>query len=255
MNATSEEKNQTLKALFEGVCNEVKLVVSNSRALEPTITDSMPWNIAKAFCQLSDLAERYLADVMQFVNGKGMVSDKILSFHLNQVKCFTKGKPAKKYQFGRMFQIGRIKGNFLFTAKADQPDMPDKKSVSLMIDSHHDTFGKVDIQSVGTDKGYYSIKNEKLLHERGVKEIGIQRPDNIKRERISPLPKYREEELINRRSGIEPLIGHAKQSGQLGRSRMKSDATVEASGFASVLAFNLKQMVRHKTGKISLEAT
>ena len=151
--------------------------------------------MAKTFCQVRDLAEKYLADVKQFVNGEGMVTDKILSFHLNQVKCFTKGKPGKKYQFGRVFQIGRIRGNFLFVGKGEQADMPDKKSMVLMMDTHEETFGKIDMESVGTDKGYYSKRNEKLLHERGVKEIGIQRPENIKSERVSPLSIYRENEF------------------------------------------------------------
>ena len=57
--------------------------------------------------------------------------------------------------------------------------------------------------------------------------------------------KEREEELINRRSGIEPLIGHLKQGWQMGRSRMKSDKTIEASGYAAVLGFNMRQLIRH----------
>ena len=86
-------------------------------------------------------------------------------------------------------------------------------------------------------------------------EIGIQRPSNIKKPRIKPLPAFRENELINRRAGVEPLIGHAKNKGQLGRSRMKNDRTIEASGYASVLGFNLRQTMRYKIGKIALEGT
>jgi transposase, IS5 family len=184
-----------------------------------------------------------------------MVPDKILSFHLNEVCCFTKNKPGKKYQFGRVFQLARIKGNFLFSGKCPIPNISDKKSVQLMLNEHRDSFSDTKIQSASTDKGYYSIKNEKIMSEHGVTEIGIQRPDNIKKSRISPLPRYREEELIDRRAGIEPLIGHAKHKGQLGRSRMKSDKTIKASGFASILGFNLRQLIRYKIGKITLEAT
>lgn len=54
---------------------------------------------------------------------------------------------------------------------------------------------------------------------------------------VTEMPQDRENELINRRSGIEPLIGHVKQRGQLDRSRMKSDQTIESSGFASILGF------------------
>ncbi|HBD7101984.1 TPA: hypothetical protein ACT96X_001407 [Legionella pneumophila] len=56
--------------------------------------------------------------------------------------------------------------------------------------------------------------------------------------------KEREEELVNRRSGIEPLIGHAKHGGQLGRSRMKSDKGIESSGYTAVLGFNMRQLIK-----------
>ena len=52
------------------------------------------------------------------------------------------------------------------------------------------------------------------------------------------------ETLNKRRAGIEPLIGHTKQGGQLGKSRMKNDRNIEASGYGAVLGFNLRQLIR-----------
>ncbi len=215
--------------------------------------NKMPWNIRHIFCQLIEKADKYLADVKEFLQTHQMVPDKILSFHLNEVCCFTKNKPGQKYQFGRVFQLARIKGNFLISGKCDIPNLSDKKSIQLMLSTHQNTFNNIPIKSASTDKGYYSLKNEKIMARHGVTEIGIQRPDNIKQSRVKPLPRYREEELIDRRAGIEPLIGHAKHKGQLGRSRMKSDKSIEASGFASILGFNLRQLIRYKIGKIKLE--
>jgi hypothetical protein len=40
--------------------------------------------------------------------------------------------------------------------------------------------------------------------------------------------------LADRRAGIEPLIGHAKQGGQLGQSRMKTDDTTLAAGYSAI---------------------
>ena len=124
-----------------------------------------------------------------------------------------------------------------------------------MLDAHSKTFDDKKIASAATDKGYYSVNNETLMREHGVDEIGIQRPALVKKSKPHHLPKYREEKLIDRRAGIEPLIGHAKHGGQLGRSRMKSDKTIEASGFSSILGFNLRQMTRYATGKIAMVPT
>ena len=113
-----------------------------------------------------------------------------------------------------------------------------------MIKCHQVLFDNVKINSVATDKGYYSKAHEKYLQAKGVTEIGIQRPNNIKTPPIKSISKEREEALANRRSGIEPLIGHVKQGGQLGRSRMKSDKGIECSGYTAVLGFNMRQFIK-----------
>jgi hypothetical protein len=61
-----------------------------------------------------------------------------------------------------------------------------------------------------------------------------------------------QEILRNRRAGIEPLIGHIKRGGQLGKSKMKSDQATLAAGYGSVLGFNLRQMIRHQQGKMKI---
>jgi transposase, IS5 family len=55
--------------------------------------------------------------------------------------------------------------------------------------------------------------------------------------------------LMDRRAGIEPLIGHAKQGGQLGQSRMKTDEATLAVGYGAIGGFNLRQLIRHLLGK------
>jgi hypothetical protein len=62
------------------------------------------------------------------------------------------------------------------------------------------------------------------------------------------------ERLHNRRAGIEPLIGHIKRGGQLGKSRMKSDAATLAAGYGFVIGFNLRQLIRNQQGKVKAAA-
>lgn len=68
-----------------------------------------------------------------------------------------------------------------------------------------------------------SSANEKLLQDKGIEEIGLQKPGNIKSNLKNNLSAEKIKVLANRRSGIEPLIGHAKNRGQLRKSRIKSD--------------------------------
>jgi transposase, IS5 family len=249
-NATQELKSTKLMSLLNTVCSEIKSVICACTNLSTAYIKRIPWNQARRINQIRDAAEKYLKDVRQFILSGSMVPTKVLSFHLKEVACFTKGKPGKKYQFGRAFQLLRIKGNFLISGKCTSPQMPDKRSVETLITEHAATFEQATINSVSTDKGYFSRKNEKYLLKRGVSKIGIQRPGNIKKAHPKPLSAVDQEKLANRRSGIEPLIGHAKQKGQLGRSRMKSDKSAESSGYTAILGFNLRQFIRHQAGKM-----
>ena len=253
--ASKEEKSKKLSALLDCVSKEIRLVVSNARCMSQQFINEMPWNIKKAFVPLVQNTKKYLEDVRHFIDTGSMIPDKILSFHLSEAKCFTKNKAGKKYQFGRAIQLARVKGNFLIVDECTDPIMSDKKAVKPMLDEHTNVFKNKVIKSLATDKGYYSASNEKAAASHGIKDIGIQRPTHVKKQRIKSLAASREDELINRRAGIEPLIGHAKHRGQLGRSRMKSDRTIKASAYTSVLGFNLRQLTRYQIGKITLEAT
>ena len=248
-NSTKEIKDDYLQSLLDVVSEEVKPAISACQKISDYYIKSMPWNIVRTINRIKELASQYLKDVQSFLTNGVMVPTKILSFHLSEISCFCKGKPGRKHAFGRAFQLCRIKGNFLIAGKNTSLQMPDKKSLEPLIQEHKKIFN-ADINSVATDKGYYSKKNEKMLFQEGVQEIGIQRPANIKSNSPQSLSKECQEKLINRRSGIEPLIGHAKHGGQLGRSRMKSDRTTESSGYSSILGFNLRQLIRHQAGKM-----
>ena len=243
---SSEEKSDNLQQLWDVVSDPVKRIIQACKTLTKKQSDNLKWNIKRAKSQLIEHGEAYLASAKTFIETGKSITNKRLSFHLNQVECFSKGKAHKKYEFGRAFQLGRIDGNFLFVGSCTSVRMDDKKSVIPLIGEHEKLFGKGVLDSVATDKGYYSKKNVLHVQKNGVSRIGIQQPRNVGKKIINLSPRD-EEQLYNRRSGIEPLIGHVKQGGQLGRSRMKSDSAIESSGYTSVLSFNLRQTVKALT--------
>ena len=243
-NTAKEVKNNKMMMLLTVVVEEISTVINRCKYLSADFIAKAPWGIKRTIEQINTLAEQYITDVDYFLTERMIAPAKALSLHLKEVACFTKGKLGKKYQFGRCIQLGRIDGNFLFVTKSTSVQMSDKTSLPAIIECHQELFDGATINSVGTDKGYYSAANEKYLQAKGVNEIAIQRPRNIKKQPINPLSKEREEELVNRRSGIEPLIGHVKHGGQLGRSRMKSDKGIESSGYTAVLGFNMRQLIK-----------
>lgn len=204
----------------------------------------LPWFIKKALRQLQDHGQRYFLDLIPWILRGEYCKDKALSFHLREVSCFNK-KTYKGLQFGRSHQLGRLKGNFLLICNSDQVRMEDRASLPVMVQLHQQQFGQGQLLSFAADRGYVCQANKKVLEEAGVQEIGLQIKAS-KDPNPPPESKALMKRLQNRRSGIEPLIGHLKQGWQMGRTRMKTDKTSLSSAYTSVLGFNIRQLMRHQ---------
>jgi transposase, IS5 family len=213
----------------------------------------LPWNIRRAVGQINAQATQYLLDVTHFIRTHCLKAGKVLAFHARAVACIKKGKVGKDKEFGRVYQLGRIVGNFLFVGACTSLRMDDKTSFPAMLSEHALLFGEGILESATADKGYWAAKNQQELTRRGIKESGLQRPSNIKNRDGLPSPEI-QDQLRDRRAGIEALIGRTKHGGQLGRSRMKSDESTLAAGYSSVLGFNLRQLIRHQAGKMKRAA-
>jgi IS5 family transposase len=241
------------KAAFEDLWDESFKQIHNVKKYFEVLLDydieRMPWNIRRALDQVNEYCSTYFLHVASFICRGKMVPEKALSFHAKAISCFNKGKLGKGLQFGRAFQLGRIGGNFLLVDSCTSLRMEDTDSVVPMIEVHQSLFGQDMLKSCGTDKGYYSSANRKYLESlENLDEFCLQQPGlNVKS--LSESEAEIHARLVNRRSGIEPLIGHAKHGGQLDRSRMKQDETTIAAGYSAVGGFNLRQLVRHLLGK------
>ena len=249
-NKSIEVRREVFRNLHKAVKSGLRPIVKLCETLPPAQVPSMPWNIKRAFELMKSDAWRYLLDVAQFTRTHTIKPDKLLSFHARDMACLKKGKIGKPFEFGRVFQLGRIKGNFLFVLESTDILMNDKLSFNSLVENHMELFGEGKMESVATDKGYWSGKNRAVLSSLKLKTEGLQRPSTI--EKGADWDSVLEEHLRNRRAGIEPLIGHIKRGGQLGRSRMKSDQGTLAAGYGSVLGMNLRQLIRHQQGKVKL---
>lgn len=241
-NKAIEIRRDIFKKLHMTVKQQMRPVVNLCDQLSNRQIADLPWNIRQAFDQITGDGWRYLLDVGYFTRTNMIKAGKILSLHAKEVACIKKGKVGKEFEFGRVFQLGRIKGNFLFVLESTSLQMNDKHSFIPFLEQHVALFGQGNLETVAVDKGYWSAKNQKALKERGLVIEGLQKPSNLKV--IQDVDTELQEDLLNRRAGIEPLIGHAKQGGQLGKSRMKSDTATLAAGYGSVLGLNMRQLIR-----------
>mgnify|MGYP001609911145 CR=1 FL=1 len=238
-NVSKEVKQKAFKKLYQAVEKEVTSVIGICASVKEDISKKLPWYIRRTVKQIQEHAKKYLEDVYYFIENQTMKTGKILSFHLKDVACIMKGKLGKTMEFGRIFQLGRIAGNFFIALPSSEVRQEDRASILLMVEEHENIFGEGILKSLGTDKGYYSKEN-KINLQKKIEELGIQIPCNVREQHII------DQKLKDRRAGIEPLIGHIKDFG-LRKSKMKSDKATLSSGYRSILGFNLHQFMRYLT--------
>ncbi len=243
---------EVLKDLWREVFKAVPPILKDAHLLVKLLQSPRLWNLRRALEQLQWQGYRLLDKLHQRLS-EGKIHDNIYSLHAYDVHAFNKKKLNKKLEFGRAYQLGRIEGNFVYVGQCTSLHMPDAQSLPPMVMEHEYLFGKEILESIATDKGYYAHSNQLLLEDKRVKEIYLPRPN-----RVLAAPYYYSEMGVmekshNRRAGIEPLIGHLKHGWQMGRNRMKSDATTLGAGYSSVLGFNLRQLKRYLTGEAILD--
>jgi hypothetical protein len=248
-NTAIEKRREVLQAYHHLVKQQVKPVIAFCTGLSLQAYAALPWHIRGALDHSTAQGWRFLLDVAHFIRAHTIKPGKILAFHCAAVACIRKGKVGKENEFGRVFQVGRLGGNFLLVGACTSLRMEDPAAPCPMIREHQHLFGEGTLRSCGTDKGYYSTANRHDLQAlEGLEEFCLQQPG------FDPATLTESEgatftRLADRRAGIEPLIGHVKHGGQLGHSRMKSDEATLAAGYAAIGGLNLRQLSRHQLGK------
>ena len=156
-------------------------------------------------------------------------SNKIYSFHEPQVKCYTKGKEHKKYEFGSKVSIlvtqrtGVIVGALNFT-----DTLHDSKTIEAALHQYERLTGNK-AKDIFLDRGYRGSRkiNETLLHY----------PKTDKN--ITKTRRQRHK----RRAAIEPVIGHLKHNYRMIRNYLKGTTGDEMNVLLSAAAMNFKRVI------------
>ena len=155
---------------------------------------------------------------------------KLYSFHAPEVECIGKGKASAPYEFGVKASIVTTNarapgGQFVLHAKALPGNPYDGHTLRAAIEGTERLTGR-EIERAYVDKGYrgHDAPNPHRVFISGQKRgvFGA-----IKRE-------------LRRRSAIEPVIGHMKSEGHLGRCYLKGTAGDAANAILTAVGHNLR---------------
>ena len=158
---------------------------------------------------------------------------KLYSFHAPEVECIGKGKASAPYEFGVKASIVTTNacapgGQFVLHAKALPGNPYDGHTLGSVIDATEKLTGCA-IERAYVDKGYrgHDTANPRRVFISGQKRgvFGV-----IKRE-------------LRRRSAIEPVIGHMKIDGHLGRCHLKGRKGDAANVILTAAGHNLRRVL------------
>jgi IS5 family transposase len=160
----------------------------------------------------------------------------LYSWHAPEVECISKGKARAPYEFGCKVSIATNLhpakgGHFILQARALHGNPYDGHTLKTALDDVRDTVGRSPLR-VAVDQGY---KGHRLTgHPRTAVFVTGQKrgvTDKIKR-------------WLKRRAVVEPIIGHAKNDGLLGRNWLKGRAGDRCNTLLAAAGFNLRQLLR-----------
>jgi IS5 family transposase len=158
---------------------------------------------------------------------------KLYSFHAPEVECIGKGKASAPYEFGVKASIVTNNarapgGQFVLHAKSLPGNPYDGHTLRDVIEDTQKLTG-CEIERAYVDKGYrgHDAQNPRRVFISGQKRgvFGV-----IKRE-------------LKRRAAIEPVIGHMKAEGHLGRCYLKGRDGVAANAVITAVGFNFRRIL------------
>ena len=154
---------------------------------------------------------------------------KIYSLHEPDVKCYTKGKEHKKFEFGSKASFlvcqstGIIMGALNFTEAVH-----DSKTLPEVLDQHERLTGKIAAEAF-VDRGYRGMSEYKGTR------IQVPKPDkNI---------SNKKRKGHSRRAAIEPVIGHLKSDYRLCRNYLKGILGDLMNVILAAAAMNFKRAI------------
>jgi len=167
----------------------------------------------------------------RLVDQKPTDSNKLYSLHEPEVRCISKGKAHKRYEFGQKVSVATTnRRNWFVGARLCEGNPYDGHTLGAALKQFESITG-VPITDGYVDKGYrgHDYTGDATIHIAG---SGSKRLTRTQRKRRK------------RRSAVEPKIGHAKHEHRLGRCYLKG---LEGDAMNVVLAAagaNLAKLLR-----------
>jgi transposase, IS5 family len=193
-----------LKVYLGRVTQDIERKVSGNVELE------------KRFASQLEMAHRLLAQ------------QRLYSLHAPEVECISKGKAHKRYEFGCKVSVATTsKNKFVVGAQAFHGNPYDGHTLKQAVDQAE----WLSVQAIFVDRGYRGHNYD------GAAKVHVAR-SGLRKVKVS-LRRW-----LKRRSAIEPVIGHMKNDGRLGRNYLLGQEGDRMKAILCGAGHNIRKLLR-----------
>ena len=174
--------------------------------------------------ELKGTFEHLLTTAKRLLSQTKDSKNKLYSLHEQDVQCIAKGKAKKKYEFGcKVSIVTTLNEGFALSAQALEGNPYDGHTLKDALNLTEKNT-EIQINKVFVDKGYkgHGIEN-KEVYISGTRKLS----KHLKK-------------MLKRRSVIEPMIGHMKNDGKLGKNYLKGVIGDKINAVLSAVAHNTR---------------
>ena len=187
-------------------------------------------DIERKMTEPSEKLKKILELAHQLLAQERNSKNKIYSLHEPQVECINKGKAHKKYEFGtKAGFVTTSKGNWIVGAKNFSGNPYDGHTLKAALEQTTKIIGKEPEMAV-CDLGYRGHNYEGACNIQIVNKFRRRVPRSILK-------------LWNRRSAIEPIIGHLKSDHGLGRNYLKGTLGDQINPILAAVGYNIRKLL------------
>ena len=212
-----------------GHARQMKRAAKQTRKLK-TYLGRVVRDIERKALDKDDALTGLLAMANRLLAQKKRDKNKLYSIHEPGVRCITKGKVHKRYEFGNKASfVTTSKNNWLVSAQSLSGNPFDGHTLKSAL-AHVESLTSRTVKSVYVDQGY---KGHGIKGEANVKIVG----------RIPKRATRAARKWMKRRASIEPTIGHLKSDHRLSRNYLKGEAGDHANVVLAAAGYNLAKLL------------
>lgn len=196
------------------------------------VTRELERNLSGLADAAQDQARDLLAKAHRLLLQRRDSKDKLYSLHAPEVECICKGKTRRRYEFGVKVSVAVTNRSNVVLGTQALPGNPyDGHTLHAALEQVQRMTGRLP-ERVYVDAGYQAAAVQEGVtvwrsHQRRPKPTG-----QVLRE-------------LRRRSAVEPIIGHMKSDGHLGRNFLKGSVGDAVNAILCGAGHNLRVLLRH----------